>query len=581
MQTEDVYKSGLRKNLNRFMRELTDDGKLDFEAVPYYNLKSEIARNDEKCTIMISEILLETASQSGCPDRKLILQLINDFFLCSSIFRHNLLNDPSEFLEIMVEINPIRNPLPGSKVYGKELKAEAISVIKNWEKKYAKEDARMKCLAVTLKKTKFVDYENLEKKLEEEKTRKVMMEDRKRVMLDRTLSVFKSKFKEIKEDVDRLSIELHTTMEMLVPSFTSDDADCIPSTSADKPLISSSKVLEIIIPGLAPTIKVTSENDAIVETFLGAKLLLIHRVQTLRKIAKRLQALKGPGEGLAQKIINYRDGIKKLVLKADELKIQQKKKPDTRKKARFDDDFIDVEISIDDILMVQYAQKEVDEIQKEEEEKVANKKEVPKKKEIEKPKPKIKSVPFGLDLKYWGEERKDVQVPRNNADCHRFWRPADDESIAGTVHESIYTQRQFAFVGEAPKIDRECLAKLPNGSLCKRMDLHKCPLHGIIIARDKEGNPINEDDRRKEIQRIEKRRMKEAEEYSKQIMKEYESKTKRKKKHDIETTSSEDVRNRLQKKLLDPKTIERVSADITATRRKRLEKNFSHQFSHL
>ncbi|EGT43564.1 hypothetical protein CAEBREN_16979 [Caenorhabditis brenneri] len=579
MQTEDVYKSGLRKNLNRFMRELTDDGKLDFEAVPYYNLKSEIARNDEKCTIMISEVLLET--QSGCPDRKLILQLINDFFLCSSIFRHNLLNDPSEFLEIMVEINPIRNPLPGSKVYGKELKAEAISVIKNWEKKYAKEDARMKCLAVTLKKTKFVDYENLEKKLEEEKTRKVMMEDRKRVMLDRTLSVFKSKFKEIKEDVDRLSIELHTTMEMLVPSFTSHDADNIPSTSADKPLVSSSKVLEIIIPDLAPRIKVTFENDAIVETFLGAKLLLIHRVQTLRKIVKRLQALKGPGEGLAQKIINYRDGIKKLVLKADELKIQQKKKPDTKKKARFDDDFIDVEISIDDILMVQYAQKEVDEIQKEEEEKVANKKEVPKKKEIEKPKPKIKSVPFGLDLKYWGEERKDVQVPRNNADCHRFWRPADDESIAGTVHDSIYTQRQFAFVGEAPKIDRECLAKLPNGSLCKRMDLHKCPLHGIIIARDKEGNPINEDDRRKEIQRIEKRRMKKAEEYSKQIMKEYESKTKRKKKHDIETTSSEDVRNRLQKKLLDPKTIERVSADITATRRKRLEKNFSHQFSHL
>lgn len=580
MQSEDAYKSGLRKYLNRFMRELADDEKPDFEAVPYNSLKSEIAKNDEKCTIMLTEILLETASQSGCPDRKLILQLINDFFLFSSQFRNNLLNDPSEFLETMVEVNPIRNLLPGSKIYGKELKAEAISMIKKWEKKYAQEDARMKCLVVTLRKTKFVDYENSDRKMEEENSRKEMMEDRKRKMLERTLSVFKSKFKEIKEDVDRISIELHTTMKMLVPSFTSDDADDIPCTSTSEPPLSSSQTLEIVISDLAPTIKVTSENDAIVEAFLGAKLLLIHRVQTLRKIVKRLQALKEHGEGLAQKIIDYRDRIKKLILKADELKIQHQKTRDTKKKARFDDDFIDVEISIDDILMVQYAQKDEDETQKEEDG-TTNRKKVPEKKEIEKPKPKIKSVPFGLDLKYWGEERKDVQVPKNNADCHRFWRPADDESIAGTVHESIYTQRQFAFVGEAPKIDRECLAKLPNGSLCKRMDLHKCPLHGIIVARDKEGNPINEEDRQKEIQRIEKRRIKEAEEYSKRIMKEYESKTKRKKKHDIATTSSEDVRNRLQKKLLDPKTIERVSADITATRKKRLEMNFSHQFSHL
>uniref|UniRef100_A0A1I7UQG9 UV-stimulated scaffold protein A n=1 Tax=Caenorhabditis tropicalis TaxID=1561998 RepID=A0A1I7UQG9_9PELO len=557
---DDVFKTWIRKNLNRFMRELTDNGNLDFEAMPYQNLKTEVEK--EERIDVIAEILLETASESGCIDRFSILQLINDFFLQSTSFRNILLNDPTEFSEIMLETNLIRKPLPGSKTDGERLKAQTILIVKNWEQKYAKHDARMKCFVVTLKKTKFVDYEFGDKKIEEEKSRRVMIERRKQMMIDRTLSVFKSKFEEIKEETERLSMELTTTMNMLVPSFTdSEDLSSIPTTSTKSP-----KTMEIIIEDLSPMIQVSQKNDAIVEAFLGSKLMLTHRVQTLRKLAKRLQTLKEPGEELAQNIINYRDGLKKLVLKADELKINKK----VEKKKKFDDDFVDVEISIDDILMVQYAQKD-EEIEEKPKDIVA--------KVEKKEKPKIKSVPFGLDLKYWGEERKDVQVPKNNSDCHRFWRSSEEGS--GTVHNSIYTQRQFTFIGEAPKIDRECLAKLPNGSLCKRMDMKVCPLHGLIVPRDNEGVPLNEEDRIREAKRIEKRRLKEAEEYSKKIEKEYESANKRRKKHEVKTSASTDIRNRLQKKLFDRQTIERVSADITSSRRNRLEKNFSHQFSHL
>lgn len=78
-------------------------------------------------------------------------------------------------------------------------------------------------------------------------------------------------------------MELTTTMQMLVPSFTTADPE-VPSTSTSTPsAISDSKSFEIFIPDLTPEISVSSENDAIVEAFLGAKLSLIHRVQTLRK----------------------------------------------------------------------------------------------------------------------------------------------------------------------------------------------------------------------------------------------------------------------------------------------------------
>ncbi|CCD65778.2 UV-stimulated scaffold protein A homolog [Caenorhabditis elegans] len=581
MDSIDNSTTIIRKNLNRFIRELTDDGKLDFESIPYQNLQKEVANQDEEGCENVIEVLLDTTSRSGCPDRKLILQLFNSFFLQFPIFRENLLNDPSEFLELMFETNPIRNPLPGSKKHGNELKVEAITVIKSWEKeKCVKNDARMKCLVVTLKKTKFVDYENGAKKIEAERKRKKILEERKMKMIENSVNVYSSKYHEIKNDAETLSMELTTTMQMLVPSFTTADPE-VPSTSTSTPsAISDSKSFEIFIPDLTPEISVSSENDAIVEAFLGAKLSLIHRVQTLRKLVKRLQLLKQPGEKLAQEIIDYRDGIKNLVLKADELRIINPRPPKNKRK-KSDDDFIDVDISIDDILMVQYAEKlEVDVKSKDESEKIT---ESPEKHKIEmkNEKPvKIKTVPFGLDLKYWGEERKDVEVPKNNADCHRFWRSADEGTVAGKAQQSIYTQRQYTFIGKAPDNRKVCLAKMKSGKLCPRKDYYTCPLHGKIVDRDDEGRPINEEDRLEENYRKEQNHLKEADKIRQMIEKEYESKTKRRKKHDVDTTASEDVRNRLQKKLLDPKTIQRVSADLDASRKNRLEKNFGQQFSH-
>ena len=34
-----------------------------------------------------------------------------------------------------------------------------------------------------------------------------------------------------------------------------------------------------------------------------------------------------------------------------------------------------------------------------------------------------------------------------------------------------------------------CRAPLPNGKLCPRQDRQKCPFHGLIVARDEQGQP--------------------------------------------------------------------------------------------
>uniref|UniRef100_A0A8R1DEC7 UV-stimulated scaffold protein A C-terminal domain-containing protein n=1 Tax=Caenorhabditis japonica TaxID=281687 RepID=A0A8R1DEC7_CAEJA len=581
MQSEAVYKTGIRKNLNRLLRNLTDDGIIDFESFAFESLEAELVKKNIECTQIVEEILFEAVKRSACPDRHLILQLIDRFFLRFSQFRNIILNDPEEFLELMVETNPIHNPLPGLKKDGKKLKAEAIRVIKGWEKKFMKADARMKCIVVTLKKTKFVDYDKLDTDFEAERIRKEKIAERKKIMLQNTLTAYRSKFEEIKKVSDNLTIELETILKILVPSFV-DDFDLTILTQFPSKVQSdttSAKNLNILIADLNPEIVVSSENDALVEAFLDTKLLLIHRVQTLRKLAKRLQVLKKPGEELAQTIIGYRDGLKKLVLKAESLNLKGnlKMKKEEKRKKKFDDDFIDVEMSIDDILMVQYSKLAEEAMEKEKEEECSESADnitVP----VKKTSSPIKSVPFGLDLKYWGEEREKVQIPKNNADCHRFWRAAEEGTSSGTAQQNIYTQRQFTFVGEAPKSDKVCQARLPNGSLCPRRDFYSCPLHGIIVDRDEQGNAITKNGRDADNHREERKRRKEAEEFARQIEKQHEKK--RKKKHDVESTPSEDVRLRLHKKLLDPKTVARVSAVLDASRKNRLQKNFGQQFSH-
>lgn len=55
-----------------------------------------------------------------------------------------------------------------------------------------------------------------------------------------------------------------------------------------------------------------------------------------------------------------------------------------------------------------------------------------------------------------------------------------------------YHSRVMTFVGQQIKGNRQCRTPLSDGTLCPRMDLKRCPLHGKIIDRDEMGYPVNE-----------------------------------------------------------------------------------------
>ena len=107
-------------------------------------------------------------------------------------------------------------------------------------------------------------------------------------------------------------------------------------------------------------------------------------------------------------------------------------------------------------------------------------------------------VPYDVDLKFWGEEK--IQIPSSQKfdSLHRFWKTNEhvDEFVPPQLLDS-YRTRKINIVTKVEKITRKCRAPLPNGSLCERMDRHKCPFHGVIVPRNELGVPIDEGERKK------------------------------------------------------------------------------------
>lgn len=122
-----------------------------------------------------------------------------------------------------------------------------------------------------------------------------------------------------------------------------------------------------------------------------------------------------------------------------------------------------------------------------------------------------------IDVENWGQKREPRKV-LVDVEKLRFWGSGGVSDCEMTVPGSELSERVVQFSGKsqaskqlntlASRCDHSfcfpsgtfepvkwsCRAPLPSGRLCPRQDRVKCPLHGMIIARDKMGQPSNAED---------------------------------------------------------------------------------------
>ncbi|XP_060573825.1 UV-stimulated scaffold protein A-like isoform X2 [Ruditapes philippinarum] len=202
-------------------------------------------------------------------------------------------------------------------------------------------------------------------------------------------------------------------------------------------------------------------------------------------------------------------------------------------------------------------------------------------------------INFGVDLEHW-ENPDEIKAPAKNRyeGASRFWvaeRDVDDQEAGGSEEVASLTRRSFTYVGQFEPVKWKCRAPMSDGKLCERMDRVKCPFHGKIIGRDKEGVPSNPDD----VEHMLSGKMKtdldettgnssEGESTLSRSKGKGKGKAKKKKYPNLTeiNESKNNCRSRLEAKIFNRSTLRKVNKALDAETLKKLSNKFSHQFNY-
>ncbi|EYC35850.1 hypothetical protein Y032_0969g3249 [Ancylostoma ceylanicum] len=360
----------------------------------------------------------------------------------------------SELLLLVCETDPLRFPLPGPIAEAKQLKIDAIKMVKNWLEKFGPGYEKLNFVGDYLKESKAVDFDSATAELLAERTRKALEEQRAAEKLQKIAANVRRKLAESKGDIDRCLASAETALSIVVPVFGAtvevNDTEAKSSGAESVEMQSSvhgyapSDTISIVLTSLAPEVTVNEDNEVLLESIRDAKVMLDVYRNNIVSWQRKINGATGV-EDLMRDLTDLKRRIEQQCGKIDELKLKPKRK--SRKGAESSEseesDLEDVpEKQLEDFVppdeVPRYIMERVQQLEKEEQpccskslepsESSSNAKNAKHNStDGSEPKPKIPVVPFGPDLLHWGEQRTVAPTPRNNADCHRFWRPPDDD----------------------------------------------------------------------------------------------------------------------------------------------------------
>uniref|UniRef100_A0AC34RH53 UV-stimulated scaffold protein A n=1 Tax=Panagrolaimus sp. JU765 TaxID=591449 RepID=A0AC34RH53_9BILA len=507
MDIADV-KFCVRTIINKF-----DYEKRDLEQRSLTRLKSIIKAKTDLIPEFEKYLMENLTSQDS--DKRLCIVLISDyFFQRSHAFRTVLLDDLQEFLTYTMELDPLYYPLPGPTKAAILLKKETQNVFKLWDGKFADGYPKLRRTMTMLMKSKKFNFDRVDGLTAVERTRQDAERKRIEIVNKRIQDEIYKEFVDSRVHFEEALMEAKTTLDLLFPDFRQETEM---ETKTNGVVTDMPEKVFVSIPNSGMMmVEKSDDNMVLLNALNDSKKILASNSKKLKEWLEKLSKHEGSGETFEAMTKLQREMTNEF-RRCKELKVVEKRKALLNKKTIIseeedsddDDGFETVDLSVKDPegFANEFSEKaeevlipELSSVPDEEPQPV---KKPPKKKTRDEPVdcepgPSFKktiSAPvlsFGLDLKYWGQDVVPADLVDNSRlDGLNFWRPPDHERI-GQESEDAYKTRLITFVGEMPEITRSCRAPLPSGKLCPRMDRKTCPLHGPIIDRDEQGNPVNQ-----------------------------------------------------------------------------------------
>ncbi|KJH43879.1 hypothetical protein DICVIV_10111 [Dictyocaulus viviparus] len=437
-------------------------------------LKNTVRNNEEFIPEYVNHLII-LLKRSKSERRLALLSLFDYFFNRSHKFRENTIMILQELLLLVCEIDPLHHPLPGPPTQAHNLKSYAIKTIKTWHEKFGPAYEKLDYVADFLRGSKAVDFNTASAELLAERKRKAEEEQKTAERMQQIVLNVRRKIDVAKIDIERTIASAETALSILVPVFGVDydinvEKNCDNSQNLSSTETCSTKqaahgytyadTISVVLPSLMPEISVSDDNETLIESLRDSKVML----DTYRKSIVRcgLNAVNNSSafdeicelknyswqskingaphvELLMRDLTSIKVKIDQQCQKINELKLKPKRRS-CKGTQSSDSEESDLELvpekevedfgSFDDV-----PQHIIDRVKQLENEVVdqpccskslTNDGSVPAA-DANQSKLRIPVVSFGLDLKYWGERRTHVQVPRNDDDCHRLWRASEED----------------------------------------------------------------------------------------------------------------------------------------------------------
>uniref|UniRef100_A0A0N5APB5 UV-stimulated scaffold protein A n=1 Tax=Syphacia muris TaxID=451379 RepID=A0A0N5APB5_9BILA len=547
--------------------------------------------------------LFYSLQHEECEGRLAVVKICDYLFQRSHAFRVQIINSFKEWLLYTAETDPFHHPLPQPKAVANVLKIDTIKIVKEWYRKFSSAYPKLSSAYHYLRSSKAFDFDRADAQLLAERTRDEELNKRKEHRAALITEEVNARFLEREKDILDCINEVRNALEILVPKFEEEQEDKqqdLPGPSTNNALhaYTCSETISITVPLNSQLIEINETNEAVVQSLMDSiKMLRFYDGLISKWLTKLTKDGNGSSTPVLKKLLDLKSNVGIEMQRYEELKLPKIPRKRIQGSDSESDDFEDVpekeglelDFKYENDSLTSYEIERIKQLEGETSSSTRKgmkettcKTQLPSKEEM------IPVLPFGLDLKYWGEDNvKPAEVPRNNSDCHRFWRPSDESDVTTTDGVEAYKSRLIIFSGEEVKY-RQCRAPLLDGRLCPRHDKYKCPIHGRIIPRDDMGFPIKEV---KDSKSVSKPGVPDDAEYIKdlesatnvQLQAPQCSKSKITKKSPRKkrpTSEAQNVRDRLSAKIFNPRSVKRVTETLDAIRKANAARRFEQQFNY-
>jgi len=394
-----------------------------------------ICKKEEENVTMAFESIFKFLEKPHCSIRYNCLILLDALFTKSHNFRKLLLDKFEKYIDLTLGLDP-KHPLPPPTSQHKKLIQESIKKIKEWKSTYGPAYKKLENSYESLKES--VDFDNLCLIDHEARNRRIERDARLEEMWSSRIQRIKSEFEELEPEISSW-ITAATNLQTLSRSKEQEYKDEL----QDQCKTLSRRLLPKVLAWLDSLTRAGDRTD---------HQLLRHLVD----IKNQLSEKKSHFEKL---------GIDNFCIQSTSSKESKSKKlstpyheDPTSMHANYyletGDHEIDTNINIE----------LVDSGLERSPTRAKSKTDIPK-----------------VKLENLIEPDRIIVDPEKS----RFWVSDHREGQEIFVGN---TQTISEFVGDVEPVKWSCRVKLPSGELCPRMDRQKCPLHGVIVARNEDGS---------------------------------------------------------------------------------------------